>query len=149
MIMVNCIPQVLLAALWVVIFSLKAARASGSRVLRGPGFVLSLAAVVATILTIIVQWLPHIRHGRLNVIAKFGFLIANEIMPRVGFMVLGSWMTLALVGRGRPEPSVLDRVGYGLGMSLIVVLGLESVRFLLEYAPVMQGSRPVMIFSPF
>jgi hypothetical protein len=137
MIMLNGIPQVLLATLWVVMLSLKAARTSGSQVLRGPGFVLSLTAVSASILTVIVQGVPYIREGWWGVSSRIGHLIVNEITPRAGLMVLGSWMALALVGRGRAEPTPLDRLGYALGMSLIGVLGLESIRYLLEYAGVM------------
>ncbi len=134
MVILNFIPQVLLASLWIVLLSLKAAWASGSRLLRGPGFVLSLTAVIATILTVIVQGVPYIRERYWH---EIGHLIVNEITPRAGFMVLGAWMALALVGRGRAEPTPLDRLGYALGMSLIAVLGLESVRYLLEYAGVM------------
>jgi hypothetical protein len=132
--LVNGVPQILVASICVVALSLRRHRSSTLRLSHQPGFVLCLAALTASVLTTVVHgsalWIQHYSLALWS-------LIVFGILPNTGFMVLGSWMALALGGRGAPVASWLDRIGYALGASLVVLLALESGRMLLESARLM------------
>jgi hypothetical protein len=130
----NGVPLILVASLCVVALSLRARRSSALRLSQRPGFVLCLAAVAASALTTVVNC---------SALRSFGLdlapwrLVVNDLIPNTGFMVLGSWMALAIVGRARPVSSWTDRIGYALGVTLVVLLALENGRLLLESARLM------------
>jgi hypothetical protein len=132
--LVNGAPQILVASACVVALSLRRRRSLPLPLSHRPGFVLCLVAVAAAILTTVV-------HGSALWIRRYDLalwsLIVFGILPNSGFMVLGAWTALALAGRGGPIPSWLDRIGYFLGASLLVLLALESGRMLLESARAM------------
>jgi hypothetical protein len=132
-ILVIGLPQILLAALCVVALTLRRRRSSALPLSHRPGFVLCLAAVVASIVTTVVHG-STLRMQSYDLRLALWELIVFGILPNSGFMVLGSWMALALVGRGGPTSSWLDRIGYVLGASLVALLALESCRMLLESA---------------
>jgi hypothetical protein len=132
-ILVNGLPQILVAALCVVALTLRSRRSLALPLSQRPGFVLCLAAVVASLLTTVVHG-STLRMQSYDLRLALWELILYGILPNSGFMVLGSWMALALAGRGGPTSSWLDRIGYALGASLVALLALESVRMLLEGA---------------
>jgi hypothetical protein len=63
--------------------------------------------------------------------------IVDNILANSGLMVLGLWIGLALGGRAALVPSRLDRIGYALGASLVLLLALDSLRMVLEWARAM------------
>ena len=132
--LVNGVPQILVACAGIIVLSLRRRRSLPIPLSHRPGFVLCLAAVASSILTTVVRGAALWMQADFLALWR---LIVFGILPNAGFMVLGAWMVLALAGRGGPIRSFLDRIGYGLGLSLVVLLALESGRMLLESARVM------------
>jgi hypothetical protein len=130
----NGVPLLVVASLSVVVLSLRGRRYSILRLSHQPGFLLCLAAVTSSVSTIVVQDGAFWLQGYVGVSSE---VIVNGIVPNAGYMVLGCWMALIFVGRGRPAPSWLDRAGYVLGASWVMLLILDSARFILEGARVM------------
>jgi hypothetical protein len=88
------------------------------RLARQPGF----AACAVSTLTLTTIWvtglIPKVFHiGWIR--PDFLLLIAAHC---VGFAVVGSWLTLLLVGCWRPSPDWFDRIGRALGVVAILCL---------------------------
>jgi hypothetical protein len=136
---VNGVPQLLVACLTVVVLSLRRRRSSTIPLSHLPGYVLSLAAVSAASWTVLVHGSSlSVRHGfgSEDHLALWS-IVVFALLPNAGYMVLGSWMTLAISGHWAPTRSWLDRIGCVLGASLVMLLVLESGRLVLESARLM------------
>ena len=88
------------------------------RLAHQPGF----AACTVLALTMTTIWLV----GHIPVIFSIGWIRPNFLaliaMHGVGFAVLGSWLTLLLMGHWRPSADWFDRVGRALGVVAIMCL---------------------------
>ena len=130
----NGVPQILVACLCIIALFLRGRRAAFSRLSHHPGLMLSLAAVIASAWSVLMK-IPAVRSD-FSGLAPWR-LVVNHILPNAGFMVVGSWMTLIVIGRGRPAPSWIDRTGYALAALLGLLLVLDQIRLLLENARLM------------
>jgi hypothetical protein len=130
----NGVPQLLVASLCVVALSLRGRRAAFFELSQNPGLVLSLVAVTASAWSVLVNF-PAL-HWDGSGLAPWR-LVVDHILQNAGFMVLGSWMTLTIIGCGRLAPSWVDRMGYVLGAILALLLLLDHIRLLLENARIM------------
>lgn len=130
--LVNGVPQVLVASLGVVALSLRRRKDPAHPLSRRPGFVLCAGAVAASAWAVPMHgttfWLPH----RFDYGVELWRLVVEGILPNAGLMIIGLWIGLALGGRAWPVGSWLDRVGYGLAVSLVVLLALDTIRMVLE-----------------
>jgi hypothetical protein len=134
--LVNGAPQILVASLCVVALSVRSRGDSAPRLSHRPGFVLCLAAVAASGWTTAMHWRMLWVNAWDSRLAFCGFIV-DDILANSGLMVLGLWIGLALGGRAELGPSRLDRIGYALGASLVLLLALDSLRMTLEWARVM------------
>jgi hypothetical protein len=97
-----------------------------------PGFV----AAVAAILTLAIESILLIGSAKID--GRFGWsssatvaqFVANGtvlLAHHAGWAVAVSWLTIALIGRWRPEPSWVDRAGRALGCIWILLGPIASL----------------------
>jgi len=114
------VPSLAAWTLATLIMRLRAPRSPWRRLTRQPGMMASLLATAVTGLVSIGSALlwpkPNPFHSLdwSPVIVMFGSLL-------VGSFVLSSWVTMAVCGRWRPEPTWLDRLGRFLGVLWIAI----------------------------
>jgi hypothetical protein len=106
-ILAGLVPAVLILGLY---------KAKPSDALQGPGLIACLLAALAAIQPLI--WFAGIsviesRNGHPSYSVHFNNVFGRWILA-AGPMILGAWITLALLGR-RPKPTWTDRVGCVLG----------------------------------
>jgi hypothetical protein len=135
-ILVNGVPQILVASICVIALSVKRSRRSAVGLSRRPGFIVCVAAVSAAIPATVARGLS-IWIRRNDWYLSLWSLIVFDILPNAGFMVLGTWMALAIGGRGTSAGTLLDRFGLALGASLVFLLAADYCRMLLETAYLM------------
>ena len=93
------------------------------RLFRQPGATACLAASLALLVSVIpslttrlpVRVVPN--HGRV----RWGFVGSYS----AGMAVAGAWLTQTVLGRWRPEPSALDRIGRVLGLYWIGIAAFQ------------------------
>ena len=85
-----------------------------ARLVRRPGYVACCVGVLALGWGGIVEWAGHGVPGLAAMPTSFQ-QVWVRVSPRVGSMVAGAWLVLALSGRWRADPGAIDRLGRLLG----------------------------------
>ena len=117
---------------------LHAPRPRGRRLVLQPGFVAAVAVlsvlVIESSLLIGTAWIDG-RFGWSSPtrVAEFASNGVVLLAHHAGWAVAVSWLTLALTGRWRPEPTWVDRWGRVLGCTWIVIGPLASL--LIDHTP--------------
>jgi hypothetical protein len=110
----------------------------GRRLLRQPG----LVAAVAALSTLTIEWILLTSSawydGRFRFMSplRINDFVANGVVllaHHAGWAVIVAWLTLALAGRWRPEPSWIDRFGRVLGCMWIAIGPVASL--LIDHTP--------------
>lgn len=128
---VQGLPLLLLATLAVVALTLRRWACLPRRLGRRPGFILCAAVVVSAGVTAAWVGAYHKTRGHATPVAVKN-LVVFSIPASVGHTVIGAWLAVALAGRGRPIRSLLDGVGYTLGMIWLLIFVLSCARFYLD-----------------
>jgi hypothetical protein len=135
-VLVSGVPLLVVASLTVVVLTLRPRRPTNPAPARGTGFVLCLAAVAASALTVVVRGPASWLHGD-GYKSSVWQIIVFGIVPSAGHMVLGAWMALRLAAPRAPAPSRLDAFGRELGLIWVILFVLEYARLILEHAYLM------------
>ena len=102
-------------------------RADGQRLGSRPGAAAALAGCLGAVAAALIVG-GRGATGNLNLVLADPRLLGYAALavacifftPVIGFGVICAWATLAAVGRWRPEPSAIDRLGRALGVYWIV-----------------------------
>jgi hypothetical protein len=135
-IIVNGVPQLLLGCFVVVVRSLLRERKFDETRSYGPGFLVSCAAVIASSLSLLIHFssLSFVFSGQVDTFHAFWSLLVFEVFPNTGYAILGAWIVLVIERRWLPHAGWLDRVGWALAASFLLLFALDQGRLLLESA---------------
>lgn len=116
----------------VLILGLYRAKPSVRDAVRGPGLIACIIALAALILPVF--W------SAVTVAVESGLPYPNYLLPfnnlfghwmfAASPMILGAWITLALLGRWRPNPTWTDRAGCVLGLCFLMIYLYAQIYFM-------------------
>jgi hypothetical protein len=107
----QCTPLLVLASLTVVAYSLRPPRPRLRRLAHRRGFVVSLAAVIGSLESIVELAAAHYFHNDDYKISMFNIIVFG-LPQATGRWVIASWMVLALFGRMIPRGPLIDWAGF-------------------------------------
>lgn len=113
---------------------LRTPRGSIREVLARPGMVFCLAVLTGTVSPLIYAgaWLSAAWREPERYAGYDSQIFANafgRLSSAAGPMILGAWLALVVLGRGRPGPDWTDRAGWMLGLGWVVVLVVSALYF--------------------
>jgi hypothetical protein len=115
----------------VLILGLYRAYPSRRDAVQGPGLIACIVALAASILPI--AWFIGRLLNEFRLLYPIYSVPFNNLFGRwmiaAGPMVLGAWITLALLGRWRPRPTWTDRAGCVLGACFVLIYLYEETYF--------------------
>lgn len=94
------------------------------RLARQPGWIACLAAVLVFLIGL-TRRIPVSIRSTGTTLDSFLFTEWIRASEECGYAVIGAWLTMGLLGRWRPEPSWIDRLGRALGVAWIGAVVLE------------------------
>jgi hypothetical protein len=111
---------------------LRGPRPRRRRLFRQPGFVGAVAALSVLIIESALLIISGVIDGRFRgsnsaALAEFAANAVILLAHHAGWSVAVSWLTLALIGQWRPEPTWVDRWGRALGLTWIFVGPMTSL----------------------
>jgi hypothetical protein len=115
-------------ALAVLILTARQPRRERRHAALGPGFVVCLLVMPASVL-------PITQFAR-NVLESSGFRVPfryiyfelfHDLLTSMGVMIIGAWFALLFVGRWRPRPTWTDRLGLVVGACWVFLYGSSQL----------------------